>query len=344
VTNRCLVIAEAGVNHNGSIELAHKLIDAAREAGANIVKFQTFRADLIVTRQAKKAAYQEAAIGEAGSQFDMLKKLELPREAFKELSDHCRQTNIGFMSTPFDIESAQYLQSIGMDIIKVASGELTNLPLLRALGELKLPMIVSTGMATIGEIESAVDVLERAGMKLEDITLLHCSTEYPAPVEEVNLRAMLTIGSAFPEAKIGYSDHTEGIEISIAAAALGARVLEKHLTLDRVMEGPDHRASLAPAQMKELVLAVRSVCSALGDGRKRPSPTELANRTAARKSLAAAQNIRQGDTFTPENVTVRRPGNGISAMYWDAAIGSKATRDYEAGDLLSEVIVRSDDR
>lgn len=333
-TPACSIIAEAGVNHNGSAELAHQLVLAAKNAGADVVKFQTFRADQIVTLDARKADYQLRSTTGETSQYEMLKRLELPESVFRDLAQQCKRSKIGFLSTPFDIDSANFLASIGVSAIKVASGELTNLPLLRELGALDLPLIVSTGMATISEVEGAVEILERAGASLEDITLLHCTTEYPAPVAEVNLKAMLTLGQAFPGTGIGYSDHTEGIEIAVAAAALGARVLEKHLTLDKAMEGPDHVASLSPAEMTQLVSAVRAVELALGDGRKRPSASEIKNRIPARKSITAARFIRQGEVLTVENLAVRRPGTGISPMHWDAVLGLSAVRDFNQGDLI----------
>ncbi|MFL9501554.1 N-acetylneuraminate synthase [Rhodopseudomonas palustris] len=339
--DRCAIIAEAGVNHNGSIELAYRLVDAAHAAGADIVKFQTFRADQIVTKAAHKAAYQTRTTGQGGSQYEMLKRLELPLPAFGDLAAYCTQVGIEFLSTPFDIESAHFLASIGVKCLKVPSGEITNVPFLRELGGLKLPVILSTGMATIGEVETALGTLENAGVSTRDISLLHCSTEYPAPVAGVNLRAMLTLGQAFPGTTIGYSDHTEGIAISVAAAALGARVLEKHLTLDKTMEGPDHIASLSPAEMTSMVAAVRMVGLALGDGRKQPSAAELANRIPARKSIIAAAPIRKGEPLTPEKLSIRRPGNGISPVYWDIVVGSMATQDYEEGDLIRAMLPSS---
>jgi N,N'-diacetyllegionaminate synthase len=334
VKNACVIIAEAGVNHSGSVDLAYKLIATAHAAGADVIKFQTFCADRIVTKTAQKAGYQTRTTGKAGSQYELLKQLELSQSAFRDLAQYCKQLGIEFMSTPFDIDSAHFLASLGVGTLKVASGELTNLPLLRALGAMKLPLIVSTGMATLGEVEVAVEVFEQAGVPIADITLLHCSSEYPAPVAEVNLRAMLTIGQAFPGAMIGYSDHTEGIAIPVAAAALGARVLEKHLTLDKAMEGPDHKASLSPEEMTAMVLAVRAVGLALGDGRKRPSATEIANRVPARKSITASKAIRKGELLTADNLTTRRPGNGISPMHWDAIVATEATQDYENGDPI----------
>jgi N,N'-diacetyllegionaminate synthase len=330
----CAIIAEAGVNHNGSIELAFRLVDAAAQARADYVKFQTFRTEKLVTRDAPKAAYQKQTSGASESQFDMLKRLELPPSAFREIADHCSEKGIAFLSTPFDAESAAFLAGIGTKALKIGSGDLTDIPFLRELGAIGLPIILSTGMATLGEVEDALETLEVAGTPLERITVLHCTTEYPAPVEEVNLRAMLTLGAAFPRVSIGYSDHTEGIDIPIAAAALGARVIEKHVTLDRAMEGPDHRASLEPQELAQMVRAVRRVTSALGDGRKRPSASELPNRLVARKSIVASRAIAKGETLSPDNLTVRRPGSGISPSQWDRVVGTFATRDYAADDPI----------
>lgn len=334
MTRHCTVIAEAGVNHNGSIELAYRLIDAAAAAGADYVKFQTFRAEALATRAAPKAAYQQATTGSGETQLAMLKRLELPLEAFAELAAYCAKCGINFMSTPFDLEAANYLDGIGMSTFKVSSGDLTNTPLLRALGAKGKPVILSSGMATLGEVEQAVQTLEAAGTPIAQITLLHCTTEYPAPAEEVNLRAMETLRAAFPGATIGYSDHTQGIEIPIAATALGAQVIEKHFTLDRTMEGPDHKASLEPEELTAMVRAIRRVGAALGDGRKRPTASELPNRQVARKSIVAARPIAQGETFTADNLAVRRPGNGLSPTRWDEILGTVATRDYAQDEAL----------
>lgn len=330
----CIVIAEAGVNHNGSLDLAYRLIDAAVEAGADFVKFQTFRAEALVTRAAPKADYQKRSTDRAESQFDMLKRLELPQSAFRELAAYCATKHIGFLSTPFDIESAHFLASLGMSAFKVSSGDLTNTPFLRELASFGLPMILSSGMATLGEIEQAVETLETAGIPAEKLTLLHCTTEYPAPPQEVNLRAMHTLRAAFPEATIGYSDHTEGIDISIASAALGAQVVEKHFTLDRSMEGPDHKASLEPQELALMVASIRRIESALGDGRKRPTASELPNRLIARKSIVAARPIAKGELFSTDNLSVRRPGSGLSPTQWDLVIGQPAPRDYQQDEPL----------
>ncbi|PMS15868.1 N-acetylneuraminate synthase [Trinickia dabaoshanensis] len=334
MTPHCTVIAEAGVNHNGSIDLAYQLIDAAAAAGVDYVKFQTFRAEALATRAAPKAAYQQATTGSGESQLAMLKRLELPLEAFADLAAYCAKCGVAFMSTPFDLEAANFLDGIGMAAFKVSSGDLTNTPFLRALGAKGKPVILSSGMATLGEVEQAVQTLESAGLAISDITLLHCTTEYPAPAEEVNLRAMQTLRAAFPGATIGYSDHTQGIEIPIAATALGAQVIEKHFTLDRTMEGPDHKASLEPGELAAMVRAIRRVSAALGDGRKRPTPSELPNRAVARKSIVAARPIAKGETLSADNLAVRRPGNGLSPTRWDEIIGTTATRDYAQDEPL----------
>lgn len=331
----CQIIAEAGVNHNGSPELAFRLVDAAVEAGADIVKFQTFKAEKLVTKDAPKAAYQARNIGDGdNSQFAMLKKLELDDAVFLELIAYCEKQGIGFLSTPFDADSARFLAEAGMPAFKVSSGDLTNLPFLRELAKYDLPIILSSGMATLGELDDSVAALERAGIGLDQLTLLHCTTEYPAPVDEINLHAMLTIRSAYPDAIVGYSDHTQGIHIPVAAAALGAEVLEKHFTLDRTMEGPDHKASLEPLELKAMVNQVRDVTRALGNGRKTPTASELPNRLVARKSIVAARAIRAGERFTTENIAARRPGDGISPMQWDDIVGTIAHRDLKAGEKL----------
>ncbi|WP_322103818.1 N-acetylneuraminate synthase [Paraburkholderia sp. J41] len=330
----CTIIAEAGVNHNGSVELAFRLVDVAAQAQADYVKFQTFQAEKLVTRQAPKANYQKLTSGASESQFDMLKRLELPPSAFRDIASYCDEKKVGFLSTPFDAESADFLASIGMRALKVSSGDLTDIPFLRQLGAMGLPVILSTGMATLGEVEDALETLEAAGTPLERVTVLHCTTEYPAPVEDVNLRAMLTLGTAFPRVRVGYSDHTEGIDIPIAAAALGARVLEKHVTLDRSMEGPDHRASIEPGELAQMIRGVRRVTSALGDGRKRPSASERPNRLVARKSIVASRAIAKGEPLSADNLAVRRPGTGISPAQWDRVLGTVAARDYAANEPI----------
>lgn len=334
---RCSIIAEAGVNHNGSLDLALRLVDAAKAAGADIVKFQTFEPEKLVSRSAAKAPYQTAATGTDEPQFAMLQKLTLPREAFHALAAHCAERGIGFLSTPFDIESARFLASLGVSAFKVSSGDLTDLPLLRALAGMKRPLILSTGMAALGEVEAALDAVEQAGMPATQVTLLHCTSSYPTPPEEVNLRAMLTMGAAFPRVAVGYSDHTVGIDIPIAAVALGATVLEKHFTLDRSMAGPDHGASLEPQELTAMVSAVRRVMLALGDGRKRPMPSELETRRAVRKSIVAARPIRRGEILSPENLLVLRAGGGLSPFHWDDVVGRPASRDYLAGEAIALV-------
>lgn len=334
MTNRTLVIAEAGVNHNGDIELAKRLIDVAAEAGADIVKFQTFNADRLVTRTAEKADYQIQAIGREKSQYEMLRRLELTPEMHSALIEHCAVRKIGFLSTGFDIESVDLLVSLGQDRFKIPSGEITNLPYLRHIGHFGQAVILSTGMATMDEIEAALAVLEQAGTPRTSITVLHCTTEYPAPMTEVNLHAMQNIRTAFGVA-VGYSDHTSGIEVAIAAVALGASVIEKHFTLDRNLPGPDHKASLEPNELKAMIAAIRNIEVALGDGIKRPSQSEIKNKLIARKSLVASRAIKAGELFNAENITAKRPGNGISPMRWDEVIGSRAPRDFLADELIA---------
>ncbi len=331
--SKVFIIAEAGVNHNGSLELAKKLVDVAVEAKANAVKFQTFKASLGVSKFAPKAEYQIETTSKDESQLDMVRKLELTEEMHEELIKYCAEKNIMFLSTPFDLYSVDLLASYGLDIFKIPSGEITNLPYLRKIGQLKKKIILSTGMANLGEIESAVDILTTAGTNKDDITLLHVTTQYPTPMEDVNLKAMVTIGNAFGM-KYGYSDHTLGIEIPIAAVALGACVIEKHFTLDCNMEGPDHRASLNPQGLKDMVSAIRNIELALGDGIKKVSPSEYKNLAIARKSIVAKQNIKAGEVFTQDNIIVKRPGTGISAMRWDEIIGTKASRDYVEDELI----------
>ncbi len=331
--NRTLIIAEAGVNHNGDLELAKQLIDVAAEAGADLVRFQTFSANRQVTRTARKADYQTQTTDSKESQYEMLRHLELTAGMHEELIAHCATRNIGFFSTGFDIESVDLLASLGQDRFKIPSGEITNLPYLRHIGQLGKAVILSTGMATIGEIEAAIDALERAGTRRANITVLHCTTEYPAPMAEVNLRAMQSIQTAFGVA-VGYSDHTSGIEVAIAAVAMGASVIEKHFTLDRNLPGPDHKASLEPDEFKAMVTAIRNTEVALGDGVKRLTQSEAKNRPVARKSLVASQAIRAGEVFNERNITAKRPGTGISPMRWDEVIGRTAPRDFVADELI----------
>lgn len=322
-----LIIAEAGVNHNGDLTRARELIDVAASAGADIVKFQTFAADRIATRQADKAQYQKVSTDRSESQHAMLRRLELDRNAHEHLIDHCRARGIEFLSTGFDIESVAMLVELGVGRLKIPSGEITNLPYLRYVGRQKKDVILSSGMATLGEVEAAIGALMGAGTTRDRTTVLHCSSEYPAPVEDANLRAMLTIRNAFAVA-VGYSDHTEGIAVATAAVALGATVLEKHLTLDRTLPGPDHKASLEPAEFAAMVKAVRTVDRALGDGIKRPTEGERSNILVVRKSIVASTSIRAGETFTCENITAKRPGTGISPMHWDEVLGRRASRNF----------------
>jgi N,N'-diacetyllegionaminate synthase len=328
-----LIIAEAGVNHNGDLALAKQLIDAAAEAGADLVKFQTFSADRLATRQAKKADYQSVTTGNAETQHQMLSRLEISANMHHELIAYCAIRNIGFFSTGFDIESVNFLMSLGINHFKIPSGEITNLPYLRHIGQFSKPVIISTGMATMGDIEAAIDVLEQAGTLRSLITVLHCTTEYPTPMAEVNLRAMQSIHAAFGVA-VGYSDHTVGIEVSIAAATLGATVIEKHFTLDRSLPGPDHKASLEPRELKAMVAAIRNIEIALGDGIKRLTPSESRNKPVARKSLVASKTIKTGEVLSAENITTKRPGTGISPMNWDDVMGRKVSRDFVVDDLI----------
>lgn len=331
--NRTLIIAEAGVNHNGDLDLAKQLIDVATEAGADLVKFQTFNADSLATRTAKKADYQTQNTSSKETQHKMLRRLELTAEMHKELIAHCAARNIGFFSTGFDIESIDLLVSLGQDRFKIPSGEITNLPYLRHIGRLGKSIILSTGMAVMGEIEAAIDVLERAGTPRASMTVLHCTTEYPTHMADVNLRAMRSIHSAFGVA-VGYSDHTPGIEVAIAAVAIGASVIEKHFTLDRKLPGPDHKASLEPEELKAMVAAIRNIEIALGDGIKRPTASENRNMPIGRKSLVARKAIRVGEIFSAENITTKRPGTGISPMRWDEILGRASPRDFEADELI----------
>ncbi|ABK43087.1 N-acetylneuraminate synthase [Magnetococcus marinus MC-1] len=328
-----LVIAEAGVNHNGSLSMALELVDAAAHCGADVVKFQSFDPQQIASRHAGKAAYQKRTTDATESQQAMLARLALSVEDHHQLLQRCQQRGIGFLSSPFDLPSLALLVGLGCRPFKIPSGEITNLPLLRGIGATGEAVLLSTGMATLGEVEAAINVLVMAGTPRAQITLLHCTTEYPAPLQEVNLRAMLSMGQSFA-LPYGYSDHTEGIAIAIAAAALGATVIEKHFTLDRQLPGPDHKASLEPAALGEMVQGIRQVEQAMGDGIKRPTPTELANRPIARKSIVARCAIRAGEPLTAENLTTKRPGDGLSPMYWDELVGRPAQRDYAEDDPI----------
>ncbi len=328
-----LIIAEAGVNHNGQLAMARQLIDVAADAGADLVKFQTFSADRLATRLARKSAYQTRD-GEAGeSQYDMLRRLELSEETHRELVAHCRQRGVGFFSTGFDTQCVDMLDKLGLDRFKIPSGEITNLPYLRHVGAYGKDVILSTGMATLGEIDAALTALEDAGTPRGRITVLHCTTDYPAAMADVNLRAMQTIRDSFG-VETGYSDHTAGIEVAVAAVALGAVVIEKHFTLDRNLPGPDHKASLEPSELKAMIAAIRNIEAALGDGVKRVSAAEALNKTVARKCLVAATAIKAGQQFSETNVTAKRPATGLSPMRWDEVIGRTAGRDYAPDDPI----------
>lgn len=330
---KVFIIAEAGVNHNGSIELAKELIDVASDSGADAVKFQTFKTENLVSKNAQKAEYQKQTTDKTESQFDMIKKLELDIGTHKELISYCNKKNIMFLSTPFDHDSIELLNELGLEIFKIPSGEITNLPYLRDIGKLNKKVILSTGMADIGEVEDALEILISAGTKKENITILHANTMYPTPMEDVNLKAMVTIGNTF-DCKYGYSDHTLGIEVDIAAVAMGASCIEKHFTIDKNMEGPDHRASLEPDELKEMVKAIRNIELALGSNIKQPSKSEIPNMDVARKSIVAKTIIKKGETFAENNLAIKRPGNGISPMRWDEIIGTQASKNYQEDELI----------
>lgn len=325
------IIAEAGVNHNGSFELAKKMVDAAKEAGVDYVKFQTFNPKKLVSKFAEKAEYQKETTGVCESQLEMLQKLTLTNDNFRELKEYCDYIGIGFISTPFDLESIAFLETFDMDFWKVPSGEVTNLPYLETIAKTGRKVIMSTGMCDVEEIIAAVKALEDNGTK--EIELLHCNTQYPTPFEDVNLNAMLTIKEATAK-KIGYSDHTLGIEVPIAAVALGAEIIEKHFTLDKSMEGPDHRASLNPAELKTMVDAIRNIEQALGDSNKVASTSETANKAVVRKSIVASRDIKQGEILSAENLTTKRPGNGVSPMKWYDVVGTKAVRDFKEDEII----------
>ena len=326
-----MIIAEAGVNHNGSMELAKKMVVEAHKAGADYIKFQTFIPEKLVSRFAEKAEYQKETTGNEQSQLDMLKQLALTEQDFIELKAYCEEIGIGFVSTPFDLESIAFLDKLDMDFWKVPSGEITNLPYLECIGKTGRKVIISTGMCEMDEIETAIEVLEHSGAK--DITVLQCNTEYPTPFVDVNLLAMNHMKQCLKK-PIGYSDHTVGIEVPIAAAALGAVVLEKHFTLDKGMEGPDHKASLEPQELKQMVQAVRNIEKSLGDGRKKRSASEEKNCAVARKSIVAKKAIKAGEVFTEDNLTVKRPGSGISPMKWHKVLGTVAKKDYVEDELI----------
>lgn len=330
---RVLIIAEAGVNHNGDYDLACKMIRAAADAGADFIKFQTFKTESLVSVNAKKAAYQKEALPGDESQFQMLKKLELSYEIFEKLKEECKKNQIGFLSTAFDYDSVNFLNRLEIPFFKIPSGEITNYPYLHQIAQFKKPILLSTGMATLEEIQSALHIFLDAGISRDEIIVLHCSTEYPTPFPHVNLNAMKTLEDKL-NIRIGYSDHTLGIEVAIAAVALGAQVIEKHFTLDKNMSGPDHKASLNAEELKSMIQAIRNIESSMGDGEKTPSPVEIQNRIAARKSIVALKVIRVGDVFTEDNITSKRPGNGLSPMKWRDVLGKKAKKQFNPDDLI----------
>lgn len=334
--NKIFIIAEAGVNHNGDLSIAKKMVDAAKSAGADAVKFQSFVPEEMVSPLAEKAEYQKAAAGEPESQLEMLKKLALDHAGQKELYDYCLSAGIKFLSSPFDLPSIDFLNLLGLDTFKIPSGEITNLPYLRKIGALKKKVIMSTGMATLREVGAALEVLTGAGMDKKAIVLLHCNTAYPTPVEDVNLNAILMLKRKFG-VEVGYSDHTLGREVCLAAVALGAVVIEKHFTLGQTMAGPDHQASLEPLDFKKLVISIRNVSLAMGSGVKEPSKSEKKNIAVVRKSIFASQNIRCGEVITEKMLVVKRPAIGLSPMVWDALVGRVAGRDYKAGEIINSV-------
>jgi len=327
------IIAEAGVNHNGSMAIAKELVDVAANSGANAIKFQTFKAEKLAVAHAEKSVYQKDTTDQGESFFDMIKRLELSEQDHEELIVYCKSRCIDFLSTPFDVDSVNFLHSKRMEVFKTASGEITNLPYLRAIGQLNKKVVMSTGLSSLGDIESALAVLMEAGTPRKSITVLHANTAYPTPFSDVNLKAMITIRDAF-EVDVGYSDHTLGISVPTAAVALGASLIEKHFTLDRGMDGPDHRASLIPSELSDMVKAIREVEEALGDGIKQPSASELVNHAAARKSIVAEKDIAKGEVFTECNLSVKRPGGGVTPMRWDEFIGKLANRNYSRNELI----------
>lgn len=331
--NNIFIIAEAGVNHNGSVGTAKDMIDVAKEAGCDAVKFQSFITEKCICRYASKANYQKHVMGDIETQYDMVKKLELNANDHRILSKYCQKREIMFLSTPFDLTSVELLAGLGVPIFKIASGEITNMPLLDKIGSLKKYVLLSTGMADLEEVRSALKVLNNAGTDNDHITVLQCNTEYPTPCADANLRAMLTMRDTL-KVNVGYSDHTLGFEVLIAAVAMGATVVEKHFTLDKNMTGPDHRISLIPEELKLMVKAVRNVEMALGNGIKQPSPSERLNRDIVRKSIVAAKNIRKGESFSEDNITVKRSGGGISPMAWDTVMGKKAVRDIKEDERI----------
>ena len=330
---KVIIIAEAGVNHNGDLECAKKMIETAAEAGADIVKFQTFKAGKLATRFAEKADYQKRTTNLKDNQLTMLKKLELKKTDHQVLIRHCKKNNIQFLSTAFDLESLHFLNLLRLPFFKIPSGEITNYPYLRQIAGYHKPVVLSTGMSTIGEIDDALNVLISFGLQRKKITILHCNTEYPTPYSDVNLLAMTSIGKIFG-VNVGYSDHTQGIEIPVAAVVLGATVIEKHFTLDKNMEGPDHKASLEPRELYAMVHMIRNIEQAMGDGIKRPMSSEIKNKAIARKSIVAGQIIKKGQLFTEKNLSAKRPGDGISPMQWNTVIGEKASRDFDKDELI----------
>ena len=326
------IIAEAGVNHNGRLDLALQLCDAAKEAGVDAIKFQTWKTELIISKNTEMADYQKKNLGNDDSQYDMLKKLELSYDNFRLIKDYCDNIGIQFLSTADETESLDFLCELGMPLIKLGSGEITNIPYLRYCAKKNMPLIISTGMCNLSDVAKAFDVLTEAGAK--DITVLHCTTNYPCPMDEVNLRAMQTMKEAF-KCKVGYSDHTMGTEIPIAAVAMGAEIIEKHFTLDRNMEGPDHKASLEPQELKYMVDCIRNIEVALGDGIKRPNVSEVEISKVVLKSIVAKSPVKKGDTLTPDNLTIKRAGSGIPATYWDIIIGTKALRDFDIDEPIT---------
>ncbi len=331
--SKVVIVAEAGVNHNGSFEMACRLADEAKRAGADYVKFQTGIPENVISVRAEQAEYQKHNTGTSESQLDMVRKIMLRPDDFKPLKEYCDSIGIRFLSTPFDLDSIDILKPLEMDLWKIPSGEITNLPYLRKIASMGQPVVMSTGMSRLGEVDDAVGVLLDGGLTLDMITLLHCNTEYPTPYTDVNLRAMLTLRDAIG-CRVGYSDHTLGIEVPVAAVAMGAEVIEKHFTLDKTLPGPDHVASLEPAELKAMVSAIRHTEAALGSGRKDVSPSERKNIAIARKSIIAARPISKGERFSHDNLTVKRPGNGISPMLWDTVVGLEAPRDFEPDELI----------
>lgn len=329
--NRTTIIAEAGVNHNGDLELAKQMVKTAKECGADIVKFQTAKLESLVSKCAPMAEYQKENTGRVESQMDMLKRILLSYDDFRILARYCDEVGIQFLSTPFDIDSVDFLSSLGCKLWKIPSGEITNLPYLERIGRERQPVILSTGMSTLNEIQEAINVLQDNGAG--KITLLHCTTEYPAPFETVNLKAMLTLKEKF-QMDVGYSDHTMGTEIPVAAVAMGATVIEKHFTLSRSMEGPDQKASLEPQELRIMVSAIRNIELAMGDGEKKPAQSETANIIVARKSIIARRDIAKGEILTEENMTTKRPGSGLSPMKWHEVLGTKAVRDFKEDELI----------